>query len=167
MMKRVLGMVVMATFVMVGPAAAQRVEVSGLFGWSLSDGVDGDGVLAGDGNIYDEVDVKDSAAWGFAVGVNATDNVEVGFLFNQQMSKMVLKGTAERELGDLNVNTYHPYVAFNVGAPDAPVRPYVMVGFGATNYGSVDFTFANGTPGTTESETQLYKTWGAGVKVYG
>jgi hypothetical protein len=167
MMSRVMAMVVLAIFVLAAPAAAQRVEVSGLVGWTFSDGVDGDGVLAGDGNIYDEVDVKDSFSWGFDVGVNATDNVQVGFLFGQQLSTMVLKGTAERELGDLNVNTYHPYVAFNFGARDAAVRPYLMVGFGATNYGSVDFTFANGTPGTTQSDTQFSTTWGAGVKAFG
>jgi opacity protein-like surface antigen len=160
-------MAALAVFAVTGTAAAQKVEVSGLFGWTLSDGVDGDGFLAPDGEIYDTVDVKDSFNWGFAVGFNATDNVEVGFLFGQQMSKMVLKGTAERELGDLTVNTYHPYVAFNAGAPDAPVRPYLMVGFGATNYGTVDFTRVNGQPGSTGSETQFSTTWGAGVKVFG
>jgi hypothetical protein len=69
------------------------------------------------------------------------------------------------EVGDLTVNTYHPYVAFNVGAPDARVRRYVMVGFGATNYGGVDFTRVDGTQDTTTSETQFSTTWGAGVKV--
>lgn len=167
MLKRALVMAVLAVFASASQAAAQRVEVSGLFGWTLSDGVDGDGVLAGDGNIYDEVDVKDSVSWGFDVGFNATDNIQVGFLFNQQMSAMVLKGTAERELGDMNVNTYHPYVAFNAGPPDARIRPFLMIGFGATNYGGVDFTRANGTTGTTESETQFSTTWGAGVKVFG
>ena len=167
MLKRAIVMAVLVVFASASQAAAQRVELSGLFGWTLSDGVEGDGILAGDGNIYDAVDVKDSVSWGFALGFNATDNVEVGFLFGQQLSKMVLKGTAERELGDLTVNTYHPYVAFNAGTPDAPVRPYFMIGFGATNYGGVDFTRANGTPGTTQSETQFSTTWGAGVKVYG
>jgi hypothetical protein len=141
--------------------------VSGLFGWTLSDGVTSDGVLAPDGNIYDAVDVKDSFSWGFDIGVNATDNIQVGFLFGQQLSTLGLEGTATREVGDLTINTYHPYVAFNAGAPDAPVRPYLMVGFGATNYGSVDFTRADGTAASTGSETQFSTTWGAGVKVYG
>jgi Outer membrane protein beta-barrel domain len=168
MMKRVFVMVGLAMFVLVAPASAQRVEVSGLVGWTFSDGVEGDGaILAGDGNIYDAVDVKDSFSWGFDVGVNATDSVQVGFLFGQQLSTMLLKGTAERELGDLTINTYHPYVAFNFGAPDASVRPYLMVGFGATNYGRVDFRRANGEDGRTSSQTQFSTTWGAGVKVYG
>jgi Outer membrane protein beta-barrel domain len=166
MMKRIMTMAVLATFVS-APVFAQRAEVGGLFGWTLSDGVTSDGVLAPDGNIYDAVDVKDSFSWGFDIGVNATDNIQVGFLFGQQLSTLGLEGTATREVGDLTINTYHPYVAFNAGAPDARVRPYLLVGFGATNYGSVDFTRANGTAASTGSETQFSTTWGAGVKVYG
>jgi hypothetical protein len=161
-----MAMAVLATFVST-PVFAQRVEVSGLFGWTLADGVAGDGVLAGDGNIYNEIDVKDSASWGFGVGFNATDNVELGFLFGQQLSQLVLKGTAEREVGDMNVNTYHPYMAFNVGAPDAPVRPYLLIGVGATSYASVPFTTAGGVQSETGGDTQFSTTWGVGVKVFG
>jgi hypothetical protein len=161
-----MAMAVLATFVS-SPVFAQRAEVSGLFGWTLSDGVTSDGVLAPDGNIYDAVDVKDSFSWGFDIGVNATDNIQVGFLFGQQLSTLGLEGTATREVGDLAINTYHPYVAFNAGARDARVRPYLLVGFGATNYGSVDFTRADGTAASTGSETQFSTTWGAGVKVFG
>ena len=147
-------------------AYAQRVEVSGLFGWSLSDGVTGDPVLAGDGNIYDAVDVKDSASWGLAVGVNATDNVEVGFLFGQQLSTLEVSGTATRDLGDLTVNTYHPYVAYNVGEVDGRVRPFVLVGFGATSYPGVTYVAATGDTRETDGETRFSTTWGVGVKVF-
>ena len=58
-------------------------------------------------------------------------------------------------------------MAFNAAAPDAPVRPYLMIGFGATNYGSVDFTRGNGVAASTGSETQFSTTWGAGVKLFG
>lgn len=168
MLKRSLVMAVLVVLTSASQAAAQRVEVSGLFGWTLSDGIDADeGVIAPDGHIYNAVDVKDSASWGFGVGVNATDNVEVGFLFGQQLSTLSLEGTRTLELGDMTVNTYHPYVAFNVGAPDASVRPYLLIGFGATNYSGVDFTRHDGTAGRTASETQFSTTWGAGVKVYG
>jgi hypothetical protein len=49
------------------PALAQspRVEVSGLFGWTLSDVVTGEPILAGDGNIYDTIQSADSFSWGF------------------------------------------------------------------------------------------------------
>ncbi len=165
MVKRVIVMALMTTFVS-APAFAQRVEVSGLFGWTLSDGVNGDPVLAGDGNLYDTVDVKDSASWGFAVGINATDNVEVGFLYGQQMSTLAIEGTTKRDIGDLKVNTYHPYLAYNAGDSSMTVRPYFMIGLGATNYGSVAFTTAAGASRETASETQFSTTWGAGVKMF-
>jgi opacity protein-like surface antigen len=140
---------------------------AGVFGgWTLSDGVSGDPVLAGDGNIYDTVDVKDSGSWGFDVGVNVTDNFQVGFLFGQQLSSLEISGSTTREFGDLTVNTYHPYFAYNAGLMDGRVRPYALVGFGATNYGSVSFTRVNGQAGETASETQFSTTWGGGVKLY-
>jgi opacity protein-like surface antigen len=157
----------MAVMLVLAPSAfAQRVEASALFGWTLSDGVTGDPVLAADGNVYDTVDLEDSGSWGFAIGVSATDNVEVGFLFGQQLSSLALDGTAARDVGDLTINTYHPYVAYNAGAIDAKVRPYFLVGLGATNYDSVSFTRANGQTDETGSETQFSTTWGAGVKVF-
>ena len=73
---------VIATVLVLLPAAsafAQRVEVSVTGGWTLSDGVSGDPILAADGNLYDRVDSKDSGSWGFGVGVNASDHAEVGF----------------------------------------------------------------------------------------
>ena len=150
------------------PVAAQmpRAELSGIVGWNWSDGVEGDGVLAGDGNIYNEVGPADSFAWGLDLGFNVTEQVQVGFLFGQQMSTVEISGTAEREIGDFNVNTYHGYVSFNLTPPDAPVRPYFMFGLGATQYGSVDFTGPGGLTGTTEGDTQFSGTLGAGVKAY-
>ena len=148
-------------------ANAQRAELGVLLGWTLSDGVTGDGVIAGDGNIYDTVDMKDAFSWGFDFAVNASDNFQIGFLYGQQLSTLRLDGTATQDVGDLTINTYHPYVAFNFLERDARVRPYVMIGFGATNYGGVDFTRADGTTGTTGSETQFSTTWGFGAKVYG
>ncbi len=77
------------------PAYAQtpHVEVSGFAGWTFSDGVSADtAVVAGDGNIYDRVDPKDSASFGFSVGALVGPHNEVGFMFGQQMSKLVLAG---------------------------------------------------------------------------
>ena len=163
--KRVVGLGLLLLLAAVAPAAAQKVEAGISFGTTISDGVDGDGVLAQDGNIYNEVDVADSASWGFNVGVMATENFEIGFLFNQQMSRLDVKGTQTLELGDMNVNSYHGYFGYNFGDADAKVRPYAMVGFGATNYGSVSFN-ARGTTLETNSATQFSTTWGAGVKFY-
>jgi opacity protein-like surface antigen len=157
-------------FMLIGavPAFAQgRVEVSGFVGWSIADGVDGDALIAGDGNIYDSVEPDDSAVYGFTVGVLVGEGAEVGFRWAQQPSTLIISGpAAEREVGDLSVNSYHGYFAYNFGEPDAPMRPFVLLGLGATNFGSVDFTGAGGVPRTTGSETQFSTTWGAGVKIF-
>ena len=147
-------------------AYAQRVEVSGIFGWTLSDGVKGDVGIPVEGQIYDAIDVKDSGSWGFAVGYNATDNFEVGFLFGQQLSALKLEGTAEREVGDMTVTSYHPYFAYNAGLMDGRVRPYALLGFGATNYGSVSYTRLGGLESETLSQTKFSTTWGGGVKMF-
>jgi opacity protein-like surface antigen len=166
MAKRLFVLAALFSLVLSSSAYAQKVEVSGIFGWTLSDGVTGQAVLAGDGQLYDTIDIKDSASWGFSVGFNATESVEVGFLFGQQMSTLAVEGTRTRDVGDLTVSTYHPYVAFNAGDVDSTIRPYVMFGLGATNYGPVSFTGANGQARETGGETQFSTTWGAGVKMF-
>jgi outer membrane protein W len=146
--------------------AQSKANVSIFGGWTLSDGVSGTGVKAGDGNTYNSVDVKDSANWGLSFGINATPNVEVGFMFGQQMSKMTISGTATREVGDLTVNSYMPYLAYNFGESDAKTRPYLLFGLGATNYGSVNYTKSTGQTGSTGSNTQFAGTIGGGVRVF-
>lgn len=166
-MRKVVMLVVAALMLSAGPAMAQgKVEVSGLFGWTLSDGVTGDAYKAPDGNTYNAVDLKDSFNWGLMFGVMANDNFEVGFMFNQQLSALGLEGTQNRELGDMTINSYHGYFAYNFGDADARLRPYILGGIGATNYGAVSYTNAAGQPGSTSGETQFSTTWGAGVKFY-
>jgi opacity protein-like surface antigen len=168
MLKRALALAFVGLTLAAAPAFAQekRVEVSALFGWTFSDGVDGDPVLAGNGNIYDRIDPKDSFKFGLGVGVMANENVEVGFLFGSQMTQMIAGGTTETEIGDATINTYHGYVAYNLGDEDAPIRPYLLGGIGATNYGATEFTRANGQQASFGGETQFSTTWGAGVKAF-
>ena len=153
------------TLAPVAASAQGKVEISGNVGWTVSDGVQGDGVRALDGNIYDTIDIKDAFSWGFGVGFNATDNAEVGFLFNQQMSTLAVTGTNEVEIGDISVNNYHPYFAYNFGEADAKVRPFVLFGLGATHYGSVPFT-RPGFSGETDTATKFSTTWAGGVKFF-
>ena len=166
MRQMVLGLAVVAASLIATPALAQSGEASVLIGWTFSDGVSGDSILAGDGNRYDRVDPKDSFKWGFDVGAYTSDNVQVGFLFGQQVSKLTFGGTATTEVGDLKISTYHGYFAYNFGERDAPTRPYVMAGLGATHFGAVDFSTPGARVGTTGSETQFSTTWGAGVKFF-
>jgi hypothetical protein len=163
------GLFLAAAFVLATahPALAQRVELSGILGWTFSDGVSTDtGILAADGNIYDRVDPKDSFSWGFMAGVYVTPNVEVGFRFNNQESNLQIDGSNTFDLGGMDVTTYHGYFAYNFGESDAMLRPYVMIGFGATNYSDVNFRTPGNLTGTINGETQYSSTWGVGVKAY-
>ena len=158
--------IALALFVIIAvatpPAFAQVAEVGVWAGWTLSDGVSGNAILAGDGNFYDRVDPKDGGSWGFNVGFLIGDNAEVGFMYGHEFSTLKISGpTAERELGDLGITGYHGYFAYNWGEIDFPVKPFVFGGLGATSFGDVDVATINRTiPG----ETQFSTTWGAGVK---
>lgn len=166
MLKR--GIVIAGMFLMTGvvPAFAQgKVEVSGFLGWALADGVDGNAVLAGNGQVYDTIEPKDSMIYGFTVGVLVGEGAELGFRWAQAPTTLQVTGTATTELGDMSINSYHGYFAYNFGEVDAPMRPFVMIGLGATNYGSVDATIA-GVNRSLGGETQFSTTWAAGVKVH-
>jgi hypothetical protein len=167
MLKRIAWQVVLATVVMASPALAQdkRAEVSVLFGWTFADGVDGQAVPTERG-IFDRLDPKDSFKWGLSVGFLTTENAEVGFMFGQQMTTLQAGGTSTVDVGDMSISTYHGYFGYNFGDSDAKVRPYALIGLGATNYGGVDYTRLNGQPGTIGSETQFSTIWGAGVKFF-
>jgi len=162
------GVMATAFVVVIGavPALAQtnRAEVGFTLGWVFSDGVTTDDPILANGQLYDQVDPKDSFAWGFNVGVPVSPNLEVGFLFGQQMSALVADGTAKTEAGDMTVSTYHGYVGYNFLESDAILRPYLLFGLGATSYGSVDYTRIGGATGQIGGFTQFSTTWGAGVK---
>jgi len=137
MLKKVVWMVAAATIVAAPSVFAQdhRGEVGVDFGWTFSDGVDGQGVPALDGNIYDRVDPKDSAKWGLHGGGYIGPNAEVGFMYSQQLSTLQLGGTNTRDVGDLKISNYHGYFAYNFFDSDVKVRPYLFGGLGATTFG--------------------------------
>jgi hypothetical protein len=159
------------------PAFAQLKGEAGVtVGWVFSDGVSGNTVLvpgAGPGGgvgSFNRIDPKDSFGWGADVGFFVTPNWEVGFLFGHQPSKLVLggtAGTADRELGNMNLFTYHGTFTYNFFEPDAKIRPYIMGGLGATNFGGVSYTRIDGSSGDIGGSTKFSSTWGAGVKIYG
>jgi hypothetical protein len=168
--KRVSWLVTLAALVWAVPASAQqpRGEISVLVGWSIADGVSGDPVVTGDGEIFDRIDPKDSFKWGLMGGVLLGDygNAEVGFMWQQALSKLEAGGTTTLEIGDMAINSYHGYFSYNFFEDDAMVRPYILGGLGATSFGSVDYTRRNGATGTIGGETQFSTTWGTGVKFY-
>jgi len=149
-----------------GPARAQsRAELGASAGWTASDGVTFNGVVAGDGNIYNGIEPKDSFSYRLNLGFFATPQVEVGFLFGQQKSTLRVTGTSTRDIGDMSVDNYHGYVAYNFGDEHGQVRPYLLGGAGATHYGGVPYS-VGAVSGTTQGSTKFSTTWEAGVKIY-
>ena len=120
-------------------AQASKVEISGNVGWVISDGVTGQNVRAQDGHTYNELDAKDAMGYHFTVGLHASPALEVGFLYGRQQSTLQAKGTKTTEIGDMNIDSYHVYFAYNFGAQSAIVRPFIYGGLGSTKYGDVHF----------------------------
>ena len=162
--KTMLGALMLVVLSSTAWAQTPKVEFTGIIGWTLSDGVSGDPVTALDGNVYDRVDPQDSVNFGFSLGFFLSPSAEIGFLWRRQATKLDVAGTNVATLGDMNIDGYHGYGAYYFGDPEAKVRPYIMGGLGATNYGSVSYTKLNGQAAETESGTQFSTTWGAGIK---
>jgi hypothetical protein len=117
--------------------------------------------------VFNRLDPKDAFAWAIDVGFFVSPNAEVGFLYSQSPSTLQAGGTSTLDIGNMLIQNYHGTFTYNFGEHDAAVRPYVLVGLGATNFGSTDFTRQNGAPGTISGVSRFSTTWGAGVKLYG
>ena len=146
-------------------AQTPKVEFTGIFGWTLADGVSGDAVKAGNGQVYDRVDPKDSMNFGFSLGFFLSPSAEVGFLWRRQPTTIQISGTTVTDLADTNIDGYHGYGAYYFGDPEGKVRPYIMGGLGLTHYGGISFTKASGQTADISGNSQFSTTWGAGVKV--
>jgi opacity protein-like surface antigen len=133
-----------------------RVEISGTAGWTFSDGVN----VGSSDNAAIRVDPKDAFSWGARLGFNLTPNVEIGGLFNLQSTDLEASGVLNRSVPQTIYN-YHGYFAYNFGDTDASVRPYLLGGLGATQYGSLQTA-----AGEIGGETQFSTTWAAGLKLF-
>jgi len=91
--------------------------------------------------------------------------VEIGFLFDQQATTLEIGGTSTVEFGDVSIYNYHGYFAFNFGDYDAPARPYILVGLGATQYGSVSVNLG-GTQRSIDGDTRFSGSLAAGLKLF-
>jgi opacity protein-like surface antigen len=145
-------------------AQEPRVEISGTVGYTFSDGVSGSAVEI-EGDEFTRIDPKDALSYGGRIGFLVTPNVEVGALFSLQSTKLELGGVRTAEIGDETIYNYHGYVAYNFGDAEATVRPYVLGGLGATQFGSVSVSFA-GRSAEIDGNTQFSTTWAAGLKMF-
>jgi opacity protein-like surface antigen len=163
--KTILTAMLVALGVATASAQEPRVEISGTAGWTFSDGVSGNALTVPGVGTFDRIDPKDAFSWGARLGFNVTPNVEVGFLFDQQSTKLEVGGTSSFDLGNMSVYNYHGYFAYNFGESDAKVRPYFLGGLGATQYGTISAS-AGGVQKDISGGTKFSTTWGAGVKLF-
>jgi hypothetical protein len=143
-----------------------KVEASVFGGWVFSDGVSGQNVLAGDGKLYNRVDPKDSGSFGFSISGYGSHDVEYGFMYGRQFSRLVISGQDERDLGSLATMNYHGYVSVVFGDSHAKVRPFALGGAGVTHFGEVTTTTVAGVTRVIGGQTQFSTKWGAGVKIF-
>ncbi len=137
-----------------------KVEFSGFFGYTLSEGFTIDPVVIG-GNAYNKINPTNGASYGFTFDVLATENMAIGFQYSQQRSTLEASGTTNVDLTDMNVNNYHGIFTYNIGDEDDMVRPFILGGLGATQYKPADIE-----GNAVSSSTRFSTTWAGGVKVY-
>src|SRR6185295_15941573 len=72
------------------------------------------------------------------------------------------------KLSDLTVHNYHGNFIYNMGEPDAKVRPYFFGGLGATHYspGDINPLLPGAGTGNIDGATKFSTDWGLGVKMY-
>lgn len=110
-------------------AYAQRVEVQPFVGVRFGGGFSIDNDQLGS-DILD-IDIKSGFAWGGTFGVDLTEMLQAEFMFSRQESGLKIKDG--EDLFDASVSQYHGNVLFHFAPRDARVRPYLLVGLGATN----------------------------------
>jgi opacity protein-like surface antigen len=152
------------------PAAAQyaysshqdhHFELGVTGGYTFSEGFETENFQFG-GQTFNDVDVTSGFSYGLSFAYLVNYFGEIGFRFNQQVSEVQISGgVAERDLVDLNVNSYHGYGAYNFGMGDRPVQPFFLFGLGATQYLTGDFQGHD-----LDNETKFSTIWGGGVKYY-
>ncbi|HXV62601.1 MAG TPA: hypothetical protein VEK15_18015 [Vicinamibacteria bacterium] len=141
-------------------AQEKRVEVNPFFGYTLSDGVTVDPFVAG-GQIYDSINPKSGMGFGIQFGVFVTEQVEVGFLWARQSSKLEAKNGTATEFTDMDVDNYHGIFTYNWLDESAIARPFLFGGLGVTNFAPADIGGFS-----IDSVSRFSSTWGGGVKVY-
>jgi hypothetical protein len=146
-------------------AQDSRVELSATAGWTFSDGVTGTGVAVPGLGTFTDIEPKDAFSWGLRLGFMASENAEIGFLYNQQSTELDITGTSTVKLGDESIQNYHGYFAYNFGGEHAKARPYFLIGLGATQYDTVKAS-AGGVEPDISGSTKLSSTAALGVKAF-
>ncbi len=140
-----------------------KMELIPFFGYTFSNGVDVAIADAGSGVLVDKITPKSGVTWGFQADVLASEAFAIGFLYSEQFSTLELREVSgnKNDITDMKVRNYHGMFTLNLGEEDAPAKPFIFLGLGATQYSPDDIA---GNP--TDSETKFSTTWGGGMKMY-
>lgn len=143
-------------------AQEKRYELSGQLGFTFSEGVHIES-QEGDELRVERLSPKSAFSYGLGLDYYINENFAVGFNFSQEKSK--LRASVEDlegvDISSMNVNNFHFIVTYSFFEEDAPLRPFVFGGLGATNY-SPNAVDDNAVDGGTRFST----TWGGGVKYF-
>ncbi len=157
-----------------GLAQDERFELIMDLGYTASSGVDLNATDIGGGVIVNKVTPKSGFSYGGTFNVALAEAISAGFQFSQQLSKLEgsLQAGGKEEFADLSVYNYHGIFTFHLADQDSPLRPFLVVGLGATNYQASNANIPVPTPPLpgasqeVESLTKFSTTWGGGVKFF-
>jgi opacity protein-like surface antigen len=137
------------------PAFAQHIEVQPFIGYKFG------GTINVDGNAaipsLRRINFNSSTNYGLTAGVSG-DLIGVEFMWNRQPTEAVGRlagGATFPRTIDLNIDQYHGNLLYYLTHQDNKVRPYVLMGVGATR-----------TSGPGASDTRFSYAVGAGVKYF-
>ena len=163
-------------------AQDHKFEFKPFFGYTTSSGVDITPQTLPGNVAVDRVSPKSSFSWGLQFDYLASEHFAIGFLYDQQMSKLrgrtslpspspaTIPGVpGDVDFADMNTYNYHGVFTYNAGAEDSPIRPFFFGGLGATRYSPGDlYPIVDPFEGSSsiESSTRFSTTWGGGVKAY-
>jgi opacity protein-like surface antigen len=127
--------------------AQERFEVQPFVGYKFGGGTP---VSSNDLDI-NRINFNSSAAAGVAFGINATETFGLEFLWNRQPTQVhgrLNDGGKHPEQFDAKLDQFHGNLLFNFN-PDEKLRPFILLGLGATRAASSDasktnFSFALG-----------------------
>ena len=155
-----------------GLAQEERFELIIDLGYTTSSGVDVNATDIGGGVIVNKVTPKSGFSYGGTFNVALAEAISAGFQFSQQLSTLEgrLQGGGKEDFADLSVYNYHGIFTFHLADQDSPLRPFFLVGLGATNYRADNARDPVNLPEPgsrgVESRTKFSTTWGGGVKFF-
>ena len=104
-----------------------------------------------------KINVDGSLNYGATLGVNATDNIGVEFMWNRQPTVVVGRlstGNSQRHVG-INIDQYQGNFLYTFFEKEKKLRPFILVGVGSTKFA-----------GRGESDLRISYGVGGGVKYF-